>query len=90
MLETYWIGNARSLVYVNTWSLVHCLSGILLAWLFPTMTVWTAFWIHTAAEVWQILVRNTPWWTARGQIDVVTDTAFFMLGVYLQRQSASV
>jgi hypothetical protein len=82
VLEEYWIGDDQSRLYLTNWSLVHLGSGVLLAWLFPTLTLWTAFSIHTAWELWQILVRNTPWWTLRGQLDVIVDTVLFLLGVH--------
>lgn len=83
-LEIYLIGNDRSLLYVNLWSLVHLLSGVLTAH-FLTTSFWTAFWIHTAWEVLQLVIKNTPW-TPRGFIDIVMDTGFFMGGflAYLQ------
>lgn len=83
-LEIYLVGNDRSLVYVNLWSLVHFFSGVLTAQLL-TSSAWTAFWIHTAWEILQLVIRNTPW-NARGFIDVVMDTVLFMGGflAYLQ------
>jgi hypothetical protein len=82
VLETYWIGDDRSLVYVTNWTFLHVLSGVLVVLWNPSITYLLAFWIHTAWEAWQILVRNTPWWTLRGQIDVVVDTLAYMLGVW--------
>lgn len=82
VLETYWIGNDQSLIYVTNWTLVHFLSGVLLVWAVPTVSGRTAFWVHSAWEAWQILVGNTPWRTTRGQLDVLVDTLFFMAGVY--------
>jgi hypothetical protein len=88
VLERYHVGNDRSLVYVTNWSILHFftgfLVGILLMSFFPTYDYyWTGFWVHTIWEIWQILVSNTPWWTTRGQIDVVVDTLIFMLGMVL-------
>lgn len=42
---------------------------------------WTGFGIHSVWEIWQILVKNTPYWTARGVIDIGMDTALFMGGL---------
>ncbi len=81
MLERYWIGDDTSLVYVTNWTLVHFLSGVLTVWVFPSVSFWGAFWIHTACELWQIVVGNTPWRTARGQMDILVDTLFYMAGV---------
>ena len=86
ILETYLIGNATSKFYVSVWSLVHFLSGVLTAWMllnyFPTFSFYkTGFWIHTAWEYWQIFIGMTKYYTFRGALDVVTDTAFFMGGM---------
>jgi hypothetical protein len=88
VLEMYWIGNERSWVYITNWSIVHAISGVLTALLLQRYAarwpvVATSFWIHTAWELWQILVQNTPWWTLRGWVDIAMDTTLFMLGVLL-------
>ena len=88
VLERYHIGHDKSLVYVTNWSILHFftgfLTGIFLLSFYPDYNYyWTGFWIHTVWEVWQILVSNTPWWTLRGQIDVVVDTLIFLAGMYL-------
>ena len=90
VLERYWIGNDRSLVYITNWSLMHVLSGILTGALLlryaPTWNYyWTGFWIHTVWEIWQALVKNTPYWTLRGRIDILTDTVLFMGGMFFWR-----
>lgn len=86
VLETYHYGSDRSLVYITNWSLLHVLSGILVGYIliqyYPEYDYyWTGFWVHTIWEIWQILVKNTPYWTLRGRIDVVTDTVVYMLGM---------
>lgn len=83
-LEQYWIGNDRSLFYVTNWSLVHALSGVFIGYLLMNRDSYytTGFYIHTLWEVWQLAVRNTAD-TLRGTIDVLTDTAFFMFGMFL-------
>lgn len=91
VLEVYWIGNDRSLLYLNTWSIVHAVSGVITALLLQRYApgwpvVASSFWIHTAWELWQGLVRNTPWWTLRGWVDIGLDTTMFMLGVLLARE----
>ena len=90
VLERYWIGNDRSLVYITNWSLMHILSGILTGWLLMRYApdwdyYWSGFVIHSLWEVWQILVKNTPYWTLRGRIDVVMDTLLFMGGLFFWR-----
>jgi hypothetical protein len=86
VLEEYHLGNARSLFYVTNWSLLHIVSGLLVGHIlltyYPTYDYYTTgFWIHTVWELWQILVKNTPYWTLRGKIDVVVDTLLFMGGM---------
>jgi hypothetical protein len=93
VLERYWVGNDKSLVYITNWSLIHLLSGVVTGWVlltyFPKYDYyWSGFWFHTVWEVWQIVVSNTPWWTLRGRIDVVTDTVMFMLGMYLLKTNS--
>lgn len=85
-LERYHLGNNQSLLYVNNWSLVHMISGMIVGWIlwvyYPEKDYyWTGFWIHNVWEAWQILVKNTPYWTWRGRLDIVTDIAFFMAGM---------
>jgi hypothetical protein len=65
---------------------MHVLSGIITGYLLityaPTYSYyWTGFWIHSAWEFWQILVKNTPYWTTRGVVDIGVDTAMFMAGM---------
>lgn len=83
-LEIYLVGNDRTLIYITFWSVVHFFSGMLTAQ-FLTPSPWAAFWIHTAWEILQLVIKNTPW-TARGFIDIAMDTALFMGGflAYLQ------
>jgi hypothetical protein len=81
-LETYLIGNPTSTFYVSVWSLVHMLSGVLIAQ-FVTSSYKTGFWMHTAWEYWQIFIGMTKYKTLRGALDVVTDTVFFMGGMLL-------
>jgi len=84
-LETYHVGNDRTLIYITNWSLMHVVSGFVLAWIlvswYPDSNpYWVGFQIHTVWEIWQLLVRNTPW-TLRGFVDVGMDTLLFMLGM---------
>lgn len=87
-LETYHVGNATSLVYITNWSLLHVLSGILTGYIlikyYPKYNYyWTGFWVHTIWEIWQVLVKNTPYWTPRGKIDIIVDTLVFLGGMGL-------
>jgi hypothetical protein len=85
-LETYLIGNDRSLFYITYWSWVHFGSGVLTAWIllsyYPRWNFYlTGFVVHTLWEFWQIFIGMTPWKTLRGQVDIAVDTAMFMLGM---------
>jgi hypothetical protein len=85
-LETYHIGDSKSLVYVTNWSFVHFLSGIFLGWILVSyFSDWnyylSGFWIHTVWELWQIVIGMTKIHTYRGLIDVGVDTLFFMFGL---------
>lgn len=87
-LEYYYIGNSTSVFYVTNWSFVHLLSGVLTAWIlvqyFPDYEFYTTgFNIHTVWEIWQIIIGMTKIGTARGMIDVLVDTAFFMVGMLI-------
>ena len=87
-LEIYWIGNDTSLFYVTNWSFLHFLSGILTVKLLKYLNiekniVLVSFLVHCVWELWQMIGKKTLYWTTRGQIDVITDTVFFMAGVYL-------
>jgi hypothetical protein len=91
ILERYHFGNDKTLLYITNWSLLHIVSGILIGYIliqyYPAYDYyWTGFWIHTFWEVWQILVKNTPYWTLRGKVDVVVDTLLFMGGMAFARQ----
>jgi hypothetical protein len=77
MLDTY-IFNTRY-VYMNVWSLLHGLSGVLFAFVFrrATLTHWIL--VHTLWELWQVFIGMTPL-TVRGLLDTVLDTVMSILG----------
>lgn len=85
-LEQYWIGDDTSLFYVSWWTFIHFVSGLIVArWV--TVRYAVGFAIHTVWELWQIIGKNTKYWTLRGQIDIVVDTAAFMLGMWVVPQN---
>lgn len=86
ILETYILGNDNTLLYVTYWTIVHFLSGFFLVYFFQ-ISYWNGFLIHTVWEVYQILVRNTPFHTLRGKLDVFVDTTMFMLGMVVAKES---
>jgi hypothetical protein len=90
-LEHYYIGTNTSLFYINNWSIIHFLSGVITSFLLlkyvPEKNLFiTSFMIHTIWELWQIVGKNTLIGTARGQLDVLVDTAFFMAGVWVYQR----
>lgn len=82
-LEYYIVGSDTSIFYVTFWSIIHCISGIFVAYF--NVSYWNGFLIHTVWEMYQILVKNTPFNTLRGKIDIITDTIFFMIGMILYK-----
>jgi hypothetical protein len=94
ILEYYYVGNDKSILYITNWTLIHFFSGVLVAWyLFEKMNSINvyiySFIIHTIWELWQILGKNTPIYTLRGQVDIVVDTLSYMLGVFVYIYSKS-
>lgn len=87
ILERYHIGDSKSVFYLTNWSIVHLVSGIVTGWVLvsyaPNLPYYTTgFAIHTLWEFWQIYIGMTPWKTARGQMDILVDTAMFMTGMF--------
>jgi len=88
ILDFYLIGNSQSLFYVNVWSIVHFLSGIIAGSLVyqyhPRANYYfSLFVLHSIWELWQVFILNTKYWTTRGLIDILTDTIFFMSGTWI-------
>lgn len=81
-LETYIIGSDTSLFYISIWSFVHMFTGILFA-LMVKGPIDMYVWLHTIWEVWQIAIGMTPIHTARGMLDIFTDTAMGVIGVII-------
>jgi hypothetical protein len=77
LLDTYIFNTPY--VYMNVWSLLHGLSGVLFALVVRRATLTDWFIVHTLWELWQVFIGMTPL-TLRGAIDTVMDTAISMLG----------
>lgn len=88
-LEQYWIGDDTSLFYISWWTFIHFLSGILTSSLLLEYNYKNVFLlgfiIHSIWELWQILGKNTHYWTLRGKIDILTDTVAFMIGMLIYK-----
>lgn len=83
-LDTYLIGNDKSLFYVNLWSGVHFASGFIIAKVWTSLKPLGALGIHIAWEAWQFFIGMTKQ-TPRGWIDSIVDTIFFMMGYWVAR-----
>jgi len=83
-LHTYLLGNDDSVYYINLWSLMHLLSGLLFAY-FTSYDIYVAVGLHTLWEMWQIYIKMTQL-DLRGLIDIANDTLFFVLGYLLLRR----
>jgi hypothetical protein len=82
-LQTYIIGNDSSIYYINYWSLIHLLSGVVMHHLVGDKAIFSLV-VHTLWELWQIYIGMTKI-NARGIIDSINDTLFFMIGFYISR-----
>ena len=93
-LEYQYVGTRTSALYISNWTLVHFFSGVLTAYLLATRTNYAtqkillvSLLIHTLWELWQIYGKNTLIGSRRGQVDVLVDTAAYMLGALAFIQS---
>jgi hypothetical protein len=86
-LGHYYIGNDKSTFYITNWSIVHFISGMILA--FFLFFVYgknvqrifiMVFLLHTIWEAFQLYVHNTDNKTFRDKLDIVVDTCMSMLG----------
>ena len=81
ILETYIIGNDKSLFYITLWSFMHLLSGLLFSFVNNSLVNYII--VHTLWELWQIYIGMTRINTLRGMIDVFVDTIMGILGFLL-------
>jgi len=90
-LDIYIIGSDNSLIYINYWSLVHLISGVIIFSILkflnpkqnPYIRILNLLIIHTIWEFWQIIIGMTKFNTLRGIIDIIVDTLMFMFGAYI-------
>jgi hypothetical protein len=83
ILETYIIGDDKSLIYVSLWSFMHALSGVLFYFISNSLQGYLV--THTAWEIWQIYIGMTPLHTVRGILDIFVDTIMGVLGFLTTR-----
>ena len=81
-LYKYIVGNNISIFYINYWSIMHLLSGVVFGMIVPSR--WSYFWsgllVHTLWELWQKFIGMTKW-DVRGAIDTLMDFVMFELGM---------
>ncbi len=86
-LHQYIVGDDKSLYYITFWTVNHFLSGVFFALLHLffyrfSNPILVYFILHTLWELWQLYIGMTiP--NLRGIIDILNDTLFGVLGVYL-------
>lgn len=95
MLDKHIYDTPTKLLYVNGWTFIHFISGILFGMLYLYLGKRTDFYyyyyylfiIHTIWELWQMLIGMTKIWELTGIIDTLMDTFVFMLGAYFLLQT---
>ncbi len=82
----------KTMFYLNGWTLMHLLSGIIVGFIYIYLNkplkyyYYKMFVIHTLWELWQMLIGMSHPYKLTGNsnlIDIIIDTAAFMLGSYL-------
>jgi hypothetical protein len=90
------VGSSKKTFYLQGWSFVHFLSGILFGhiylYLYPNVKTSTYYYklfiLHTIWELWQMLIGMSRPYNLTGSsniVDTFVDTALFMLGAYVYR-----
>jgi hypothetical protein len=92
VLTTFLYNTPNNSFYINGWSILHLLSGILIGLLYlflgkeETTFYFHLFIIHTIWELWQVFIGMAKPWRRTGDsnlIDSVVDTVMFMMGAYV-------
>jgi hypothetical protein len=82
--------------YINGWTIIHYLSGMILGAIYLYLGKQISFFyyynlfiIHTIWELWQMLIGMSKPWLLTGDsnlIDTFVDTIVFMFGAYVTLQ----
>jgi hypothetical protein len=87
ILDINFIGDTTKTFYINGWSVLHFLSGVIIAIFFnkykPVHPYLRAFAIHSIWELWTIAIGTSKPYTVVGKsnlIDILVDTLLFMIG----------
>jgi hypothetical protein len=88
-LDTILLGDYESVWYISNWTLMHMISGIIIAFLFEQYKnkYVIGLVIHTIWELWQIYIgmsnAHNRLSGKNGLIDTIIDTLFFFLGMIM-------
>jgi VanZ family protein len=92
VLTTFLYNTPNNSFYINGWSILHLLSGILIGLLYLFLgKEETTFYvhlliIHTIWELWQVFIGMAKPWRRTcdsNLIDSIVDTVMFMMGAYV-------
>jgi hypothetical protein len=95
MLDKYIYTTPTQSFYINGWTFLHCLSGMIIGAIYLYLGknlnfyYYHLFIIHTIWELWQMLIGMSNPWKFSGHsnlIDIFVDTLVFMLGSYITLQ----
>lgn len=91
-LDTPLYESRNASFYINVWTIVHVMSGLLLGYIYlyagynKQKYYYNLFVIHTFWEAWQIFIGMSKPFSLTGDnnsIDIFVDTTAFMLGTYI-------
>lgn len=83
------IGSYDGYYYVNGWSIIHFISGLIFGLIFIHLDIDSNenhLYFHSAWELFQIIIGDTDLTKFSKIIDVILDTIFYMIGVYFIRK----
>lgn len=92
LLDTPLYESRNASFYINVWTIVHVMSGLLLGYIYlyagynKQKYYYNLFVIHTFWEAWQIFIGMSKPFSLTGDnnsIDIFVDTTAFMLGTYI-------
>jgi len=81
--------------YIQGWSIVHFVSGVLFGYFYLklgwniTNYYYNAFVVHTLWEIWQIAIGMSKPLMLSGRnstVDIIVDTIMFMIGAYVSKK----
>jgi len=94
LLDTNLYASDNHSFYINLWTLVHMITGMIIGYLYfyagyPIASYsYNMFVIHTIWEMWQIVIGMSKPFTVTGEnsrIDIIVDTVAFMCGSYITK-----